>query len=214
MEFPPFALLFDLPEVSHPQQIDDSQQRLGCIVRIGPRQGRKASFGDQESDLPVNPFPEVNPVAVIFARSEDEFGPGHVSRVDVDAPPAVLGKSPFDGVRLQFDIRQGSWIDKLLKNRKLHIHTVVVLGSRVKRSWKPQSDVDVTIIAEGLPREATNILTRRLGILTRRIVLSDRPLYLGIEPSGCCSRQEFLDRLEQFDVTVLDAVFYGRLLFD
>lgn len=103
---------------------------------------------------------------------------------------------------------------KLLKSRKLQIHTVIVLGSRAKGSWTPQSDVDVTVIASNLPRERRNPLTKRLFGLRRKLILSDRPLYLGIEPSGCCSKTEFLERLERFDIQVLDAIFYGQVIHD
>ena len=44
--------------------------------------------------------------------------------------------------------------------------------------------------------------------------MSDRPLYLGIEPSGCCSKEEFLERLRSFDIQALDAIFYGRVIYD
>jgi hypothetical protein len=116
-----------------------------------------------------------------------------------------LGRDIEDGLRLYI---------KLLKSRKLQIHTVILLGSRAKGSWTPQSDVDVTIIASNLPKERRNPLTKRLFDLRRGLILSDRPVYLGIEPSGCCSKAEFLERLEIFDIQVLDAIFYGRVIYD
>jgi len=103
---------------------------------------------------------------------------------------------------------------KLLKSRKLQVHTVIVLGSRAKGSWTPESDVDVLIIAGNLPKEGRNTLTKRLFGLRKKLILSDRPIYLGIEPSGCCSKTEFLERLEMFDIQALDAVFYGRVVYD
>jgi predicted nucleotidyltransferase len=103
---------------------------------------------------------------------------------------------------------------RLLKSRKLQIDTVIVLGSRAKGSWTPTSDVDVTIIAGNLPKEGKNLLTRRLFGLRRNLILSDRPIYLGIEPSGCCSKTEFLEQLEQFDLQALDAVLYGWVIHD
>lgn len=102
----------------------------------------------------------------------------------------------------------------LLKSRGIGVHTVIVQGSRAKSSWKPESDVDVTIVADNLPREGSDFLSFRLRDLRRRILLSDRPLFLGIEPSGCCSREEYLKRLERFDLQVLDAILYGRVVFD
>lgn len=117
----------------------------------------------------------------------------------------VFGRDVEDGL--------GKYV-KLLKSRKLQVHTVIVLGSRAKGSWTPKSDVDVTIIASNLPKEGTNPLTKGFLGLKRKLVLSDKPIYLGIEPSGCCSKTEFLERLEQFDIQVLDAIFYGRVIYD
>jgi predicted nucleotidyltransferase len=103
---------------------------------------------------------------------------------------------------------------KLLENREVKIHTVIVLGSRAKGTWKPESDVDVTIIASNLPKEGKNFISKRLYYLKTRFLLSDRPLYLGIEPSGCVTKEEFIRRLEQFDIQALDAIFFGRVIFD
>jgi hypothetical protein len=50
--------------------------------------------------------------------------------------------------------------------------------------------------------------------LKRCIILSDRPLYLGIEPSECCSKDEFLKKLEMFDINALDALLHGRVIYD
>jgi predicted nucleotidyltransferase len=91
---------------------------------------------------------------------------------------------------------------------------VIVLGSRVKDSWTPRSDVDVTIIADRLPRDGKNFFTKRILGFRRNFLLSDRPLYLGVEPSGCCSRKEFLERLNRFDIQALDAVLYGKIIYD
>jgi predicted nucleotidyltransferase len=117
----------------------------------------------------------------------------------------VYGRDVEDGLRQYV---------QLLKSRKLQIHTVIVLGSRVKGSWTPKSDIDVIVIANNLPKGGANIFSKRLFSWKRKFILSDRPIYLGIEPSGCCSKTEFLERLERFDIQVLDAVFYGRVVYD
>jgi predicted nucleotidyltransferase len=101
----------------------------------------------------------------------------------------------------------------LLKKRGLNVHTVILLGSRVKGVWTPMSDVDVTIIASNLPEKGRNILTKRLSDLRRKIIFSDQPLCLGIEPC-VFSKEEFLESLERFEVNVLDAVFYGHIIYD
>lgn len=97
---------------------------------------------------------------------------------------------------------------KLLKKRGFQIHTVAVLGSRVKGRWKPESDVDVTIIVSNVPKEKGF-----LG-LKRWLLLSDRHICMGIEPSGCCSRREFFHLLENFDLMAVDALYYGKVIYD
>ena len=125
------------------------------------------------------------------------------------------GKSRFGCDKFGRDVEDG--LDKyirILKSRNLCIHTVVVLGSRAKGSWNSNSDVDVTIIASNLPNGGRNPITKRLYSLRRKLILSDRPLNLGIEPSGCCSREEFLKKLRSLDLQALDAVIYGQVIYD
>jgi len=125
------------------------------------------------------------------------------------------GNSNFGCDEYGRDIEDGLYkYINILKNRGLKVHTVILLGSRVKGLWTPKSDVDVTIIASNLPKEGKNLLFKRLLNFKRRIVLSDRPLYLGIEPSGCCSKNEFLKKLEMFDINALDALLHGRVIYD
>jgi predicted nucleotidyltransferase len=103
---------------------------------------------------------------------------------------------------------------EILKKRGVRIHTLLILGSRAKGRWRPESDVDVTIVASNLPRQGNNFISKRLYDLWMRALISDRPLYMGIEPSGCCSRGQFMERLEGFDVNALDAVIYGQIIYD
>jgi predicted nucleotidyltransferase len=116
-----------------------------------------------------------------------------------------LGRDVEDGVRKYVEI---------LKRRGVNIQTLIALGSRVKGTWKPESDVDVTIIAKNLPNEGKNAISRRISDLRIRLLLSDRPICMGIEPSGCCSPRQFLERLEHFDIQELDAVLYGKVIYD
>jgi hypothetical protein len=123
--------------------------------------------------------------------------------------------SPFGYDRLGRDVSDG--IQKYVRflfDRNLRVNSLVVMGSRVKGSWTASSDIDVLIVADGLPPEGANLITRRLFGLRRSLLLSDRPLFLGIEPSGCCSRSEFLTRLRSFDLQTLDAVLYGQVVYD
>src|SRR3972149_8517731 len=103
---------------------------------------------------------------------------------------------------------------KLPRDRGLLLNVVIVLGSRAKGSWKPSSDVDVTIIASNLPEQSEGFSLKKLLGVGSASMLSDRPLALGIEPSGCCSKQEFLKRLEALDIQALDALYYGIVLYD
>lgn len=129
--------------------------------------------------------------------------------------PCLQDSSIFGCDEFGRDVEQGlQQYVAILKSRGLKVHTVIVQGSRTKSSWKPESDVDVTIVANNLPKEGHNFLSFRLRDLRRRMLLSDRPLFLGIEPSGCCSCEEYLKRLERFDLQILDAILYGRVVFD
>lgn len=103
---------------------------------------------------------------------------------------------------------------ELLLSRGLKISTVVVLGSRAKGFWKPSSDVDVTIIGRNLAQQKDGFVGRRfMGFYSSR-QLSDKPLCLGIEPSGCCSEEVFLRRIRRFDIQALDALYYGIVFYD
>ncbi len=129
--------------------------------------------------------------------------------------PEYDGTSSLGYDELGRDIARGvlKYIE-LLQARGLDINTAIVLGSRAKGCWKPSSDTDITIICSNLPEQKEGFLVNKfLGFKSSRL-LSDRPLCLGIEPSGCCSKQEFLRRMEKFDIQVLDAFYYGRVFYD
>jgi predicted nucleotidyltransferase len=103
----------------------------------------------------------------------------------------------------------------ILKRRGISLRTVLLMGSRAKRQWKPQSDIDVLIIADNLPKEREYSLPFGDVLDFKRwMLLSDRPLFIGIEPSGCCSPQEFMRRVSDFDIQALDALYYGKVLYD
>lgn len=113
-----------------------------------------------------------------------------------------MGKDEF-GRSVSHGLR--SYIE-LLRGRGLKVHTVLLLGSRAKGHWKSRSDLDIIIVASELPKG----LRRRLIKYT---VLSDIPLFLGIEPYGC-TRDEFLGKLEDLDLMALDAMYWGKIVFD
>lgn len=113
-----------------------------------------------------------------------------------------IGKDEF-GRNIDHYFR--SYID-LLRRRGLGIHTVILVGSRAKNRWKPKSDLDIFVIAGGLPKGV-------MRHLSKYTVLSDVPLFLGIEPYSC-TKEEFLERLKHLDLMALDAVCCGKILFD
>ncbi|MCJ7635395.1 hypothetical protein MUP77_23775 [Candidatus Bathyarchaeota archaeon] len=106
---------------------------------------------------------------------------------------------------------------RLLLNRGVQLNTLVVLGSRAKGRSRPESDIDVTIIAGNLPgrssSEFSNIPQKILN-LRRRLVLSDAPIFIGVQPSSCGSKEEFVKWLDDFRLSALDAVYYGKVIYD
>jgi glycosyltransferase involved in cell wall biosynthesis/predicted nucleotidyltransferase len=92
---------------------------------------------------------------------------------------------------------------QLLEARGLDLSTVVALGSRAKRQFRPQSDVDVIVIARNLPESKRQV----------QRIISDTPVFMGLEPDGF-TPEEFLEHLEDFDMQVLDAVYYGKVIYD
>jgi predicted nucleotidyltransferase len=105
----------------------------------------------------------------------------------------------------------------LLVNRGVKLHTLVVLGSRAKGRGKPESDVDIMVIASNLPGkkmpEFANLPQKILNI-RQQLLLADGPLFIGVEPSSCCSKEEFLQWLRRFKVVALDAIYYGKVIYD
>jgi len=135
----------------------------------------------------------------------------------------VAGNSPDQGIDLGIDdlgrdvgLGLKEYVNLLL-GRGVKLHTLLVLGSRVKGRAKPESDVDVMIIASKLPGksspELTNIPKKILNI-RRWLLLIDAPLFMGIQPSACGSKGEFLQWLKEFKIQALDAIYYGRIIYD
>jgi len=105
----------------------------------------------------------------------------------------------------------------LLLGRGVELHTLLVLGSRVKGRAKPESDVDVMIIASKLPGRSSPELTnfpQKILNIRRWLLLVDAPLFIGTQPSACCSKEEFLQWLKEFKIVALDAIYYGKVIYD
>lgn len=144
---------------------------------------------------------------IIFARSKIDASV-ETDREGMNLGIDELGRDVFTCIKKYVEI---------LLQRGVKLHTVIVLGSRVKGRWKPESDVDVMVIASGLPGrsipEPTNFVQKVLNI-RRSILLSDAPLFVGIQPSACCSKEEFLQWLKEFRASALDAVYFGKVIYD
>lgn len=128
-----------------------------------------------------------------------------------DKPSMELGidefrRSVLEGMRIYVDI---------LKRRGIKLNAVLVQGSRAKGKWKPTSDIDVTIIADNLPKKKHYPwpLNKLFG-LKRWLLLSDIPLCMGVEATFTCSKNHFSQMLENFDIHALDAMYYGKLIYD
>ncbi len=87
----------------------------------------------------------------------------------------------------------------LLKTRKVKIRSLVVHGSRTKGSWSPKSDIDVIVITNDAPPS--------------KKLLSDHPLYLGVEAVSC-SAIDFIHWIRECRLVALDAMYYGQVIFD
>lgn len=92
---------------------------------------------------------------------------------------------------------------RLLKIRGVNIHTILVLGSRAKARWSPGSDVDLVVIADDLPSTPYE----------RWFLVRDSPINMGADIFAC-SRSEFLQYLEEFRILPLDAICYGKIVYD
>jgi predicted nucleotidyltransferase len=105
----------------------------------------------------------------------------------------------------------------LLISRGVKLHTLIVLGSRAKGRGKPESDVDVLVIASNLPGRKTSeftSLSQKIMNIRQRLLLTDFPLSIGVEPSSSCSKEDFLRWLKEFKVAALDGVYYGKIIYD
>ena len=144
----------------------------------------------------------------IFWRMKEPSYDNPISYQQMEFGSDDLGRDITLGLKL--------YVDLLLK-RNVKLHTVIVLGSRVKNRARPDSDTDVMIIASDLPGRSfpePTTFPQKILNLKRWLLLSDAPLFMGIQPSACCSREEFLSWLRSLRITALDAIYYGRIIYD
>jgi predicted nucleotidyltransferase len=125
---------------------------------------------------------------------------------DVQLGIDQFGRSVFRGMQIYVNI---------LKRRGIKLDTVLVQGSRAKGRWKPTSDIDVTIISEDFSsKKKFPWPINKLFGFRKKFQLSSIPLCMSIEPSFCCSREDFMRMLERFDIHALDAIYYGKVIYD
>jgi len=89
----------------------------------------------------------------------------------------------------------------LLARRGVGFHTLLVLGSRAKGRWSPNSDVDVLLILKK-PSQKLN-----------KKALSGVPLFVDIYVE-CYSEEEIKKMMNTFCLTFLDAFYWGKTVYD
>lgn len=124
----------------------------------------------------------------------------------------VKGKGPhrsmdFGSTELKVNVK--TELEKYVKlltesPLKLGVRTIVLMGSRARGDWKTHSDTDVLVIAENLPRNHGRLLA----------ALNPPEVWgLSLEPRAY-TPDDFLDAIWALDLTVLDAVHEGIVLYD
>jgi predicted nucleotidyltransferase len=90
---------------------------------------------------------------------------------------------------------------RMLIERGLAVHSVIVVGSRVKRMFAPSSDVDAILVLDSLPS------------LLDKWKITDAPLFLSIEAEPV-TREAMRAKLRNFSLTALDAYYWGYVVLD
>ncbi|MEM3693860.1 MAG: nucleotidyltransferase domain-containing protein [Candidatus Bathyarchaeia archaeon] len=93
---------------------------------------------------------------------------------------------------------------KLLLDSSLKVRTIVIMGSRARGDWKPHSDTDILVIAENFPQDHSGLL----------VALNPPEVWgLSLEPRAYTPK-DFLDALWALELTALDAIQEGIVLYD
>ena len=91
----------------------------------------------------------------------------------------------------------------LLARRGLSLHTLLVLGSRAKDRWSPNSDVDALLILKKPPEK------------WNKKALSGAPLFMGsMLYVECYTKEEIKRMMNTFYLTFLDAFYWGKIVYD
>jgi hypothetical protein len=102
-----------------------------------------------------------------------------------------FGRSVADG--LEFYL-------KMIRGRGFKVRTAIVLGSRVKGTWRPESDLDLLLVLQSDSGGDKKIP-------------SEDPLCMSIQPEFCYAI-ELMHWIDECRLTVLDAMYWGLLAFD
>jgi len=111
----------------------------------------------------------------------------------------------FGSTELKIDVKSGlEKYVKLLLVSSLKVRAIVLVGSRARGDWKAHSDTDVLVIGENFPQNHSELLT----------VLNPPEVWgLSIEARAYTSKG-FLDAIWALDLTALDAMQEGIVLYD
>jgi predicted nucleotidyltransferase len=91
---------------------------------------------------------------------------------------------------------------KMLFDRSLKIHSLLLLGSRAKERYSTRSDIDVLLITDN-----------KFELRKDKKKISDAPLFMGIEAEHY-TKKEIESMMKKLDLTFLDAVYWGIVIFD
>lgn len=111
----------------------------------------------------------------------------------------------FGLTELKIDVKSGlKRYVKLLLSSSLKVKAIVLIGSRARGDWKAYSDTDILVVAENFPQNYGELL----------MTLNPPEAWrLSLEPRAY-SPEEFLDAIWALDLTALDAVEEGVVLYD
>lgn len=111
----------------------------------------------------------------------------------------------FGSTELKVDAKSGlEKYVKMLLDSSLKVRAIVLMGSRARGDWGAHSDTDVLVVAENFPQNHSDLL-----------VALDPPEVWGLslEPRAYTPK-DFLDAIWALDLTALDAMEEGIVLYD
>lgn len=111
----------------------------------------------------------------------------------------------FGSTELKTDVKSGlEKYLKLLLDSSMMVRTIVLMGSRARGEWKPHSDTDIVVVARNFPENHTELL----------VALNPAEAWgLCLEPRAY-TPEDFLDAIWGLDLTALDALHEGVVLYD